>query len=372
MNPSELLRAFLLPFRLASLLLVGFFSLAITLGIAGGLYGLVLIIVFGSWFLKYAFTMLDHAAQGRPDAPVLTAEIANPLGEMRPLVFAILIGATLWLMNALATMGYAAIARSIGGLFFAALPAMIAVHAITGEWSQALNPVTIARTTRRLGTGYVLFAIVAIACAAFAATLLSHAASVVLWIRVTLSMMLWLILFSMLGGIIYARRNELGYEPEHSPERRQRRDGAERDRERDLFIDSLYAADRSRFNSIAWSNVERHIARSADATAECAWIYERIAAWPHPWLANRVAAELLVRLLAAKQTGEALRIVRERLKADPGFRPGSSADLMTLVSLARDGGERPVARLLLQDFDRHYPADSRSVRARQLREELAR
>jgi hypothetical protein len=62
-------------------------------------------------------------------------------------------------------------------------------------------------------------------------------------------------------------------------------------------------------------------------------------------------------LLTQRNTGEALNLVRERLRKDPRFRPTGSADLLTLVHLARAGGDRATARLLLQDFSKLYPDD---------------
>jgi hypothetical protein len=61
--------------------------------------------------------------------------------------------------------------------------------------------------------------------------------------------------------------------------------------------------------------------------------------------------------LAKRSTGDALDLVRERLRKNARFRPASSADLLTLVQLARSGGDRATARLLLQDFSTLYPGD---------------
>ena len=59
------------------------------LGVNAGALGLPILLIVGSWFFKYGFLPLDHAAEGRPGAPVLTSEAINPLGEMRPLAYAL-------------------------------------------------------------------------------------------------------------------------------------------------------------------------------------------------------------------------------------------------------------------------------------------
>jgi hypothetical protein len=90
---------------------------------------------------------------------------------------------------------------------------------------------------------------------------------------------------------------------------------------------------------------------------ELRWLYQRAAQWPDGRLADRLARELLPRLLAQRATGEALNLARERLRKDARFRPAGSADLLMLVHLARAGGDRATARLLLQDFSKLYPGD---------------
>ena len=82
----------------------------------------------------------------------------------------------------------------------------------------------------------------------------------------------------------------------------------------------------------------------------------RTAAWPSGWR-DRLERELLPRLLAKRITGEALDVTRERLRKNPQFRPAGSADLLTLVHLAKAAGDRATARQLLHDFATLYPGD---------------
>ena len=87
MNGLATLRYLALPFHTAPLLLVALFSVMLRLALHAGLIGLPALLILGSWFFKYAFLLLDHAAHGRPSAPVLSMEDANPLGETRPLLY---------------------------------------------------------------------------------------------------------------------------------------------------------------------------------------------------------------------------------------------------------------------------------------------
>jgi hypothetical protein len=348
--------------------LVATFSLLLALAMKAGLWGIPMVAILGSWFFKYCFMLLDHAAQGRPGAPVLTPEAANPVGEVRPLAYGLLIASFYFGTRALGQTFDPAIASALRLIGLAALPAIVAVHALTGSWGEALHPRTIAGTIQRLGSGYLFILVVATACWWVGRTIVLDEGHLSILLRTALLMLVWLTLFSVIGGVLHARRLELGFEAEHSPERSQRRDDRDRDRERNRFIDQVFAEFRSGNSGNAWSSIQRRATHGSDAIAEYQWIYARVTGWPNSRLANRIAHELLPMLLVARRNEEAFRIVR----ADPDFKPRTGTDVIRLAQLARDAGDRPLARALLQDFDRRFPGDPVRETAHRLMEELAR
>ena len=372
MNRLASLRYLTLPLHAAPLLLVAIFSVLLRLAFHAGLLGLPAVLIVGSWFFKYAFMLLDHAVQGRPGAPVLSVDAANPLGEMRPLLYGMTVGAFYLATAALGEATSPALASGLRLLGLLALPAILATHAITGSYTESLNPATVIGVARRLGAGYVVVLCVAVACGLAGRAVVLDGGNIAFLLRIALLMLLWLALFSVLGGAIHDRRLELGFEPEHSPERRERRDERERNRERDHFIDQVFAEYRAGARGNPWASIQARANQSGDPLAEYAWIYERVAGWQKPELAGRVAQELLPLLLVGNRGGEALRIAKECLQASERFRPLASASLLRLAELARDGGDRPLARALLHDFDCHYPNDTLAPRAQRLAAELAR
>ena len=369
-------RALALPLQAAPLLLVAIFSLLLLFGVKAGMPGIPVLLIVGSWFLKYGFVLLDHVAQGRPGAPVLTAEHANPVGETRPLAYALLIAAAYLATGALAdavggTPGRTvATALRLAGL--AALPAVLATHAVTGSLANALNPIVVVQVTRRLGPGYLLVALAAAACGWLGRFIVFEGGGLWLLLRIALLMLLWLELFAVLGSVVHARRHALGFEPEHSPERSEQRARAERDRERERFVDQLFAECRAGSPRNALATVRGRAMQSAEPAAEYEWIYHRVAGWPDGRLASAVAQELLARLLAARRNGDALRIARDRLRTDAGFRPASGEQALRLAELAVAGGDRPLARRLLEDFEGRFPGDAGTARALALATELRR
>jgi hypothetical protein len=370
-DTTPLRRAIALLASPAPLLLIAIFSLLLVVALQASVFGLALLCIIGSWFLKYAFVMLEHTAQGRPGAPVLSIEDANPFGEKRPLMFALLIAA--WFGTTLligATLSEA-LARALRVVGMMALPAAIAVHAVTDSMGQALNPRAVIDMTRRLGSGYITVMLVAVACALLAQWIVvEDAANAGLFWRIACSMLLWLLLFALLGAVIHDHRLEIGFDPEHSPERTAQRDKVALEKERARFVDQVFAEYRSGSSHNAWETIQQRAGQGAAAIPEYQWMLERMVQWPNQSLAQRVARELLGLLLAHQHNGAALQVVRAQVKADATFRPATAEQTVQLAQLARDGGEWPLARTLLSDFDARFPTHPAQARVAQLQEQL--
>ncbi|MBC7984866.1 MAG: hypothetical protein H7Y02_13550 [Candidatus Obscuribacterales bacterium] len=374
MEQLVVFRYVLRPLQPTGLILIATFSLLLLLAERAGLFGLFLALMLISWFCKYAFILLDHVADGKQDAPVLSAEMVNPLSEPRPVGY-LLVALAFYAASGLLTELIGAQAVSIVRLLgIAALPGFIAIQTVTGNFVQALNPLACAAMLYRLGVGYALVLITACACWALGRsfTFGEQAAAFPLAIRLAMLMYLWLALFSMLGGVIYERRVAIGYEPVESPERKQGRMNAERDRARDHFIDRLFGEYRSGAYLNAWESLKTRAGESNNRLDEYRWIYERISVWPNARLADRLAQEMLPLLLTAQHCSEALRLVKGRIAASGEFRPSRSDELIKLAQLARDAGDRPLARALLNDFDRLFPDDPARNSALNLSTQLLR
>lgn len=355
-------------------LLVGLFAMLAVLAAQVGLIGIPLLLVLGSWFLKYAFMVFDHAAEGRPGAPVLTVEAANPLGETRPLLLGA-IALVFWFLTASIgdVLGQQArtVLRTVGLL---AVPAVVATHYLSGSLAGALDPRLWFELVRRMGGRYLLVVAFAVAAGGIgrAIVLQQDGLQVAPVLRLSAVAMLWLLCFAVLGHAMHARRQEIGFEPEHSTERSLGKRHLHRDRERDRLIDTLFAETRARGAAdTAWQTLQRHATSGADPLDEYAWMFQRLAGWDDTRLAQRLAREeLLPRLLQRRRTGEALGVLRRCLEANADFRPADSGQLLRLVELARDAGERSLARRLLHDFERHFPGDPSGAAAARLRDQL--
>ena len=93
----------------------------------------------------------------------------------------------------------------------------------------------------------------------------------------------------------------------------------------DILNKTLFSATAGGIMVALLTTVLGLVGKSSDPIGELRWLHQRAAQWPDGRLADRLARELLPRLLGKRSTGEALDLVRERLRKNPRFRPASSA-----------------------------------------------
>lgn len=361
MGAAAILRYLAIPLRTAPLLLIGTFSILLVVAAKAGLIGIPLGLILLSWFTKYSFVLMDAMAEGVVEPPVLSIEMVNPLSEQRPLV---LLALTIGLFYASDSASYWIGERGALVLTFAVgavLPAVVAVQGATGMVVQSLNPRRVLALIARLRGDYaVILGFIGLVWL-FSRFVVESALgdSLPFVLRIALLMYAWLAIFSLIGGVLWERRFDIGLDDAHTPESIDpgEDDDAPDERVRDREIDRIYAEWRGGAHANAWKSVLALVGQGSDPIVELRWLYQRAAQWPDGRLADRLARELVPHLLPKRLTGEALDLVRERLRKDARFRPTGSADLLTLVHLARAAGDRATARALLQDFSKLYPDD---------------
>lgn len=381
MHAMESLKYLLMPLRGPAFVLIVAFSVLLLIAAQGGLLGLPLALLVVSWFFKYGFAVLDQVADGGNEPPVLSLEMLNPANESRPL--------GLMLVVAVFYFGTEMLRPSLGGEVVTVLravglllvPAIIMVQAAS-NFAESLNPVVLLRIVARVPDSYALILAV-LAGAWWLATVL------VTWVpgaelplsieiplpeglRLVILMYAWLASFAMIGGVLYVRRLELGFEPTHSPERDAEKAAQERQREIDHLIDRIFAEWRGGAYGNAWRTIEKHLNSSSRPSEELRALFQRASQWPDQRLAHRLAQELIPQLLAARRTGDALNIARSQLQVDSNFRPLASGDTIKLIELARDAGDRRTARTLLSGFAERYEDDVAQRIAGQLARQLER
>jgi hypothetical protein len=360
------------PANLAALIFIVLASSLITAATWVGMLGVPLLLLMLAWTLKYGLVTVEHIAWRVQGNPVLSAEMLNPLEQRKSFLQLIVVialmgitwAADYWVGNLAGAL--------VALLAIALLPAVIAIQTVTDTALKGLDPREWYGIIRWLRGGYVRVLLAAVVLWLLAMLLSSAPAKVLpLIVRVALLMFGWLSVLALLGGSILEKRMS---DPEDPPLEPVERDVSPRElaRLRDLQIDRIYGEWRGGAQKIAWQTLMRIVEQSADPIHELRWLHERISRWSEPRLAGRVAQELVPRLLAASRYSEAIAITRQRLGADPGYRPLSAQETLRMARVARDGGDWPIARALLANFARVFQNDPLQSVADELSRELQR
>jgi hypothetical protein len=346
------------PARGGAFAVVIIFALLLALACKAGLIGIPLGLLINSWFFKYAFILFDHTTRGFDEPPVLDLKMLNPIDEQRPLVqlFIILLlaGATVWTYSAMGTFP----AVLIAVIFLAALPASVAILGLEGNIFKAINPYAWAHMIKGLGPLYPLvLALIFVGC-----LVVFTLGRLDLWPSISIAIAMFGILsvFSVLGGAIFERRDQLGIQTWTSPEQEAEKERKQDHAKNDKLIHEAYGLMRVGRHVDCWELLQRWLSEHGHAVDAYPWVCESVASWDDPRYVTRLTEDHIERLLTLKRTGEALDLVAKRLSLDPAFRPKTAASTLTIAQLAARGGGAPrVARALTGDFAARFPGDPR-------------
>jgi hypothetical protein len=335
--------------------------------------GVPIVLILLTWFFRYGLLMMEHTAWDGKEAPVLEVEMLNPIAQTKSGVllfitgvfFAIYYAAQYWLGKFPgAIVGLAAV-----GL----LPAISAVQVAKDRALQALDPRDWFHLLRWMKSDYllVLGCILIYWFGAYVLLITPLGDYVPLFVEVALLMFGWLAVQALLGGAIRERRIS---DPDDSPVERFETEVSDEEieKQRERKIDRIYGEWRSGAQKNAWQTLMREVEESGDPIAELHWMLERIARWDEPRLMNRMVQELVPRLIAFSRFNDAISLTRQRLAADPGYRPVTATETLRIARIARDGGDRPTARALVRDFQQIFPNDPLQPVADELSRELQR
>jgi hypothetical protein len=246
----------------------------------------------------------------------------------------------------------------LAAFFLSILPATVAILGLEGSVLRAINPVEWLHVIRGLGLYYFLVlgligleVVIVTSLGRLPLGLIFQTAAVMFGM---------LSAISVLAGALYERREQLGLATWISPERDaelQRRDEHTQD---EKVVTEAYGLLRANHHQESWERLQVWLHSQDFNSHSYRWLVEQADKWEDRRYAGRLAEDWVERVMASKKPGEALRIVVERLRIDPGFRPKSAADTLNLAQLAARGGGSPrTAKTLLSDFSGRFPGDPR-------------
>ena len=340
------------------------FAVGLTLALQAGLFGIALGGILVSWYSKYCFFLFDSVVRGLDEPPVLDISTLNPFGESRPLLLA---GVVVMLGGSVALV-YGWVGPAAGVLLGLAvaliLPASIGQLGLEGNIVHAMSPRHLAQMAHGMGMAY----------AGVLAVMLGYGLVGLAWFHwmpwqvLRLAGLLFAILsvFSVLAGVLYDRRDELGVEAWHAPERRAERDLKAQAREDDRFLDAAFTQVRLGAHKVAMQLLLDWLRERGHRPEDYRWLCERLSAWTDTRYLRRMTADHVGLLLRLQRNGEALDVVAARLRTLPDFRPGSAITTLQVADIAVRGGAPAVARALVTDFATRFAGDPCVPRAAEL------
>jgi hypothetical protein len=340
-------RYLLMPFHATSLILVAVFTVLWDYAIQAKLIGLPCDIILVSWFSKYCFVLLDSVVAGNKELPVMSVEMLNPVDEQRPLIQAIInsLGfiASWWVYHSVGPIA----GLALGGLLVIALPANVALLAISDSWIHALSPLAIARIMKGLGLRYVGVVVVTLGGMAIIVTLALTLESMLLILA--LAQLLFIAMFCYIGGAVHESRIDLQLATRTYDERVAERDERHHASERGAVLDRTYALLRLKRRGDAWAHIESWMRKHCPDSHPFTEYHELLVAsceWEDPIIGDKVADEYLARLLASGETGLAVEAVELRLRSNPKYYPKSPDIGQRLAQLALLAGRKVASQQL--------------------------
>jgi hypothetical protein len=332
------LRVLQVPFHVTNLILVGIFSALLSLFLSIGYYGWFPAMFLLIWVFKYCYVLIERIADGASEPPVMEPDMLSPL-EIRPWVQGILLFGGAWLCYSIG--GKAGVA--LGVLLLALLPASIAVLGFGEHAWQAVNPLTLFRVIRGLGSLYAALLAALLVCVGIFWLM----ERIELWSVLEIAIKLWCLVayFCFVGACLYLRRKQLGFEPSRSPERTAAREEMERVKLRARMVDDVFQLVRIGKHVDATGPLALWL-RDTDAehvSKDSYFVAEQALRWDSPLALNTIGSTLIRHLMRYGRPDAALAVF-EILRKKAPFTMDSVADLRALAEFAEAQGREELAQ----------------------------
>jgi hypothetical protein len=335
----DYLRVLLVPFTPTSLLLVVTFSILMSFFGAGGTLGIFGTLFLQIWVLKYCYVLIEHIADGAAEAPVMSTDTLSPF-ELRPWIQLALMISGAWACYLLG--GKAGVV--LGVVLILLLPASIAVLGVGEPVYQAINPLTLWRLVRGLGPYYLAILASVLVYGGFLAVI----ARLHLWMFFTHAARLLceISFFSLIGGAIYLRRKQIGFEPSRSPERAAAREENERLKLRAKMLDEVFQLVRLGKHVDATRPLAHWLDNLDEAVLvrDGVYVAEQAARWDYNQSLNTIGSTLIRHMLRAGRADAALSVFELLRARTPDLTLDSAPDLRTLIEYAESHGRRELAQ----------------------------
>ncbi len=317
MNPKDILKALIIPLtELSVLLVVISFTVLLSIGIHGGVLGLLIIVLSLPPIFRYQMTIVEACAKGESPG-ALDAEDFGWVGKAYaffPFVLAILYG----ICGAYAYESY-----GMNGVIGVCLvvcahyPAALALLAITNSPLQSLNPVAIFRLYTNTGEWFWLAPIYCMVTAWVSLQVLGLPMPV----QNFLQMFLMYSLAAMCGALIAPNRliDEVNIPAPVAPLRS--KEDSDLEKTRVLSLTHAYGFISRGNRDGGFKHIFEEIERDPDALGAWLWYFDKMLTWDNQIHALFFAQHAIRDMLANNENIPALKLIMRCRLMDEKFRP---------------------------------------------------
>ena len=329
----------------------------ISLLVSGSIMGFLLQLAMGIVFLKYAYVVLEHSAEGflKPKplkSEELTTELELPFKQI--LVIFAVVSANSFIAETFG-VGMFTITMSLTILMF---PASVMVLAVEHSFFAAFNPIIVLATIKRIGPSYLVLCLFLFLLVSGSWLVQDMAADVLpkemfLPVSSFVDMYFTLIMFSMMGYVIYQYHEKLGFYIEQE------------------FDEATGKKVNANSSSSSQRAVEILLQEGKTEDAELQ-LRQQIKEYPNDLQTRHQYHKLLImmgdkekirqadsefisRLLHESQMTFAIQVFVESRKIVPEFRPGNAQERLKLAQAMANNGMARQAVSLLSNLHKDFP-----------------
>jgi len=344
---KQLPQILLYPLRSYSLFVLIIFSILLYILFAAfSPLAIFALIIIPSWFLKYAYAVLDHTIQGYDSPPEMGEEVwfftnQRPLKQLFYMALIIII--TFY------TSPYFLI---LGVLL---LPASAVIIATQNSLFMALNPLTLILFVKYIGYQYFIISVIFFLPLIALYLFIKSTGFILGLLSMTLLLYLIIMGFHALGFVVYHRRDILGLTVSVSPEREEAEQQEEKRQRLEKLLDEVYllaGADKPKRALIVLFAGLGELNDDLDLNE---YLFERFLLWQKKPVALGFGKHYINLLVRQKDFEKAFKVCRTCTDIDPKFQLDKPAAILPLATHAYQEHRHQLILQLTEKFEKLYP-----------------
>lgn len=304
------------------------------------------------WWLKYAYAVLEHSADGHAEPPPLDSDIWmwSNTRVFKQLIHAVLL--FLIISSLLQLIPPVGLLVLVLALFL--WPASLIIIATQNSLRMALNPIKLVLLVKYVGTSYLH--ILLIFTLLFASSVLFFRLENLFDLLVMVGMLyLMLLAFHSIGHIVYQKRDELGLIVSIAPEYAQQQAAEQRHQEITQALDRVYLLSEVDKPQQAWDTLLTRLPTLNNDLELNDFCFQRIRLWSKPALVLLLAQHYIALLYQQNKIAKIAQVYRQCRQLDPQFKISQAVTVIQLANYLSQQQDYAGVLSLLTDFESNYP-----------------